>query len=270
MAAITDKFNKAANGTGIYPSIASVSAIREKNGSILTCDDLSGWSTDTPVHFSTYRLLPDGTVDTSTQSDWKGIVNGNTITQIIRLAGNSDSGHLVGDKVELNPTIGWLDDLITGILKSHNQDGTIKDGVIQTKNIADKAITSNKIAAKAIRSQNIDFETFPGYVYSTEEQIVGIWTDGKLIYKRTFTGIASSNGTVVVNGRALNIDTLIGAEGTIDTIDGQRWVFPSSNSDAKKANVFMNTGNKEVHLIIGSYMNNMSYTVTLRYTKTAN
>ncbi len=119
-------------------------------------------------------------------------------------------------------------------------------------------------------SQNIDFETFPGYVYSTEEQIVGIWTDGKLIYKRTFTGITSSNGTVVVNGRALNIDTLIGAEGTIDASDGQRWVFPSSNSDAKKANVFMNTGNKEVHLIIGSYMNNMSYTVTLRYTKTAN
>lgn len=211
MAAITDKFNKAANGTGIYPSIASVSAIREKNGSILTCDDLSGWSTDTPVHFSTYRLLPDGTIDTSTQSDWKGIVNGNTITQMIRLAGNSDSGHLVGDKVELNPTIGWLDDLITGILKSHNQDGTIKDGVIQTKNIADKAITSNKIAAKAIRSQNIDFETINQFNYSTDEQVMGAWIDGSMYYRKIVTGtLPSSNAEkVVIPGSISNLGQIL-------------------------------------------------------------
>lgn len=137
MAAITDKFNKAANGTGVYPSVASVTAIREQGGSILSCDDLAGWATDTAVHFSTYRLMADGTVDTTTQSDWKGIVSGNTITQITHLAGNNDNGHLVGDKVELNPTISWLGDLIDGILKSHNQDGTLKDSVIQSK-ITDK------------------------------------------------------------------------------------------------------------------------------------
>lgn len=155
MAAITDKFNKAANGTGTYPSIASVTSARAKDGSILSCDDLTGWATDTPVHFSTYRILPDGTVDTSTQSDWKGIVSGNSITQMTWLAGNKDAGHLVGDKIELNPTIGWLDDLITGILKSHNQDGSLKDSIVQSKNIASSAITSAKIANGAVSSGKI-------------------------------------------------------------------------------------------------------------------
>lgn len=159
MAAITDKFNKAANGNGTYPSIASVTMTREKNGSVLTCDDLTGWATDTAVHFSTYRLMPDDTVDASTQIDWKGIVNSNTITQMTRLAGNNDNGHLIGDKVELNPTIGWLDDLITGLLKSHNQDGSLKDNVIQAKNIATKTITASKIADNTVSSQNIDWST---------------------------------------------------------------------------------------------------------------
>lgn len=159
MAAITDKFNKAADGTGAYPSIASVTAARGEGGDILTCDDLSGWAKDTAVHFSTYRLLPDGTVDTNTQTDWKGIVVDNTITQMTRLAGAEDSGHLAGDKIELNPTIGWLDDLITGLLKSHNQDGTLKNNVVQTKNIAEAAITTEKLAKAAVKSDNVDCET---------------------------------------------------------------------------------------------------------------
>lgn len=158
MAAITDKFNKAADGTGAYPSIASVTAARGEGGDILICDDLSGWAKDTAVHFSTYRLLPDGTVDTNTQTDWKGIVVDNTITQMTRLAGAEDSGHLAGDKIELNPTIGWLDDLITGLLKSHNQDGTLKNSIVQTKNIAEAAITADKIANGAAKA-NMDWES---------------------------------------------------------------------------------------------------------------
>lgn len=178
MAAITDKFNKAANGTGAYPSVASITANREQGGSVLSCDDLAGWATDTPVHFSTFRLMADRTVDTSTQSDWKGIVNGNTITQMTRIAGAADSGHLVGDKVELNPTIGWLDDLITGILKSHNQDGSLKDGVVQTKNIVDGSITEAKLADKAVTSHNVDWETMKAFVpdyanMSTDNLITG-------------------------------------------------------------------------------------------------
>ncbi len=211
MAAITDKFNKAANGTGVYPSVASVTAIREQGGSILSCDDLAGWATDTAVHFSTYRLMADGTVDTTTQSDWKGIVSGNTITQITHLAGNNDNGHLVGDKVELNPTISWLDDLITGILKSYNQDGTLKDNIIQAKHIVNGAINNTKLAAKAVKSENVDFETISviaeptpvssvGLNTSTKIQTLKIPTNGKWKITAQFSGNSASDGAYIVEG----------------------------------------------------------------------
>lgn len=129
---ITDYFSKASSMNGDYPPVATVTAARSASGSILTCDSLSGWATDTPVHFSTFKMNADGTVDASTQTDWKGVVVNNSITEMTRLAGAADSGNAPGDRVELNPTIGWVDDLMTGLLVSHNQNGTLKSGLVPT------------------------------------------------------------------------------------------------------------------------------------------
>ena len=168
-ATITDKFNKAADGNGSYPTLATVSATRSASEATLACQDLTGWATDTPVHFSTYQLNSSGVVDTTTQTDWKGIVSGNTITNLTRIAGAADTGNAIGDIVELNPTIGWLDDLVTGLLASHKQDGSLKDNIVKSNNIdsaaigtakiADSAVTTAKIANSAVTSSKIDFTT---------------------------------------------------------------------------------------------------------------
>lgn len=187
-ATISDYFNKASNMGGSYPAVATVTAARSTGGSTLSCDDLSSWATDTPVHFSTFKVNADGTIDTATQTDWKGIVNGNTITDMTRLAGAADSGNASGDRVELNPTIGWLDDLITGILVSHKQNGGLKDSVVTESTIAtgavtntklgDGSVTSAKVATGAISSydkigddviqaRNIEFSTIKSYKSKT-------------------------------------------------------------------------------------------------------
>ena len=158
-ATITDYFNKASDMSGSYPVVATVSAARSTGGSTLSCDDLTGWATDTPVHFSTFQVASDGTIDTATQTDWKGIVSGNTITNLTRLAGAADSGNASGDRVELNPTIGWLDDLITGLLVSHKQNGGLKDSAVTENAIVTGAVTSSKIAPGAVTANNIDFTT---------------------------------------------------------------------------------------------------------------
>lgn len=129
---ITDKFNKASSMNGYYPRVATVTSARQAGASVLQCDDLSSWATDTAVHFSTYKVNADGTIDSTTQTDWKGIVSGNNITDLTWVAGAADSGSTSGDRVELNPTIGWLNDLIVGILASLNQDGTIKSSALPT------------------------------------------------------------------------------------------------------------------------------------------
>lgn len=154
-ATISDHFNKASDMSGAYPTVATVSATRSSGATTLSCDDLGGWATDTPVHFSTFQVNTDGTIDTTTQTDWKGIVSGNNITDLVRLAGAADSGNAAGDRVELNPTIGWLDDLVKGLLVSHLQDGTLKDGIVSTAKLADDAVTSAKIADDAVTNDHI-------------------------------------------------------------------------------------------------------------------
>ena len=152
---INDKFTKASNMDGNYPSVATVTAARAAGTTMLACDDLAGWATDTAVHFSTFKLNDDGTVDATSQTDWKGIVVNNTITEMTRLAGAVDSGNASGDRVELNPTIGWLDDLITGLLASHKQDGTLKDGIITTNSIINGAVEEAKIATDAVTTEKV-------------------------------------------------------------------------------------------------------------------
>ncbi|MBR0403090.1 hypothetical protein IJI55_00860 [Candidatus Saccharibacteria bacterium] len=159
MPTITDYFNKAADNSGSYPATSTVSATRNTGEQVLSCQDLTGWATDTPVHFTTYRLGQDGSINTTTQTDWKGIVVGNTITQLTRIAGAADSGHAIGDIVELNPTIGWLSDLVTGLLAIHNQDGTLKDGIVASNKLASSAVTKEKLAAAAVATDKIDWES---------------------------------------------------------------------------------------------------------------
>lgn len=191
---ITDKFNKAGNGSGTYPVVGIVSANRAANEAILSCEDLTGWATDTPVHFSTYRLAQDGTVDTTSQTDWKGIVNGNTITNLTRIAGANDTGNSVGDYVEMNPTIGWLDDIITGLLASHKQDGTLKDGIVSTAKIADSAITTSKIDSSAVTTPKVN----DGAITLAKQSRTSLYSDA--------TG---TTGTVTLSDSAANYSKIV-------------------------------------------------------------
>lgn len=120
---INDKFSEVSTGT--RPTTTTVASIRSAAGTSLVCDDLTGWATDTAVHFVTYQVDGQGNVVPGTQTDMKGIVNGNTIDSIV-VTGGTDNGNSVGDIVQQLPTAAWAKDLADGLLVSHNQDGTLK------------------------------------------------------------------------------------------------------------------------------------------------
>ena len=207
-ARITDYFNKASNMNGSYPPVATVTAARSTGGATLSCDDLSGWATDTPVHFSTFALASDGTVDTSTQTDWKGIVVSNTITEMTRLAGAADSGNASGDRVELNPTIGWLDDLVTGLLVSHKQNGALRDGVVTGSMLANATVGSDKLTSNAVTADKIDFTTLEGV------DIPYVGTNISLGYGMTSFMWRMAN-IVIISGSVINNQTLPNVETTL-------------------------------------------------------
>ena len=96
-AGINDKITKTFNSAN--PNVARVDTARTTGATTLSCDSLAGWPTDTAVHFSTYQINANNEVVNNTLTDWKGIVSGNSIGTLTRVAGAADSGNDIGDVV---------------------------------------------------------------------------------------------------------------------------------------------------------------------------
>src|SRR5690348_3916004 len=119
-----DKLSKTANG-GI-PVVATVQASRTSGVASLTVDTQTYWPTDTGIKFSTYKVDTSGNKVAGSQIDWKGVSNGtNTLNNMVRVGGASDTGNAIGDKVQMGPTAQWGEDLIEALINQHNQlDGS--------------------------------------------------------------------------------------------------------------------------------------------------
>lgn len=144
MVLITDKFHKASNGT--RAEATTLTAQKALGASTISTAALNGWPTDTVVDFQIYNTNTQGAIVAGSQSDWRGIVSGTTITQL-QLTGGSDTVYPIGAIVVALPTANWANSLVDGILTSLDQDGTIKaNGVDNTAALADSIVTSAKIA----------------------------------------------------------------------------------------------------------------------------
>lgn len=172
---IDDKFTKAFNSGN--PNVAKVKIARAKEDTELIADNLTGWPTDTAVHFSTYRVDTLNEIIPGTQIDWKGVVNNNSITNLRRLAGAVDDGSLVNDIIEMNPTAMWVNDLMDGILVSLNQDGSLNDA-------AKASVLSNPILTglvtlpnESVKAPNVDLATlYQKGIYTIPSRSMSAWT----------------------------------------------------------------------------------------------
>jgi len=135
---IADKFVDP-NSSG-RPVPTTLTAEKQVADGSITCASLSGWATDTAVHFVIYETDTDGNKIAGTQSDWKGIVSGSTITGLT-LTGGTDQVYPVGATVVASPTAGWGSDLVTGLLEEHKQDGTHGDLTADTITTPEATIT---------------------------------------------------------------------------------------------------------------------------------
>ena len=107
-----------------------------------------------------------------------------------------------------------------------------------------------------------------GSNYSTDEQIVGTWVNGKPIYQKTFTGTTSATTTSdSVAGTISNFDTLINSNGTI-FLSGAWGVNQHSLPYNNVAEYYVDDSNQIIIHKQNEIANNKQYMVTLQYTKT--
>jgi len=107
--------------------------------------------------------------------------------------------------------------------------------------------------------------------FSTEEQVVGKWIDGKPIYQRTFSVNTGSGGEVVYPLTGWNIDTVIFFTGVIEQIANGKKYYPSifyQGDNTYKCNAFCAyEGRNGFVIAVGSGYYNFNAYITLQYTK---
>jgi hypothetical protein len=234
-ASVNDKITDVRNSA--RPNTARVTTLRVATATNLACDSLTGWPTASKVHFVTYQVDTNNNVIAGTQLDCYGIVSANTITNLTVIDG-TDGGNAVGDIVEMLPTAAWAQDLADGLMASHDRDGTLKDGavdsadvlaanVVTTTKILDDAVTAAKLADSAVVTANI--------VDDSVTKAATVWNNvsfsGQTMTSSSFTDVTLATGSftttggdlllngwfsgfVVAPGNTINYKILIGATET--------------------------------------------------------
>jgi len=203
---INDKFNEST--TNARPVAATTTAIKTIGATTLTVDSLADWPTDTAVHFTMFEIDANNKEVANTRTDWKAIKTSATTLGTLTLQAGTDREYPIGSKVICAPTAAWADDLVEGLLVSHDQDGTLKtDSVDVTAVIKDSIITPAKLDS-----------TFKQGWFSGELPAVSSVThNGNRSYDVVF---ASTVASTLSPGMRLKLERTVAAPTTAFSLDG--------------------------------------------------
>lgn len=121
---------------------------------------------------------------------------------------------------------------------------------------------------KAVESSGGGGGGSAGEAYSTEEQVIGTWTDGKPLYRRVLEGItpATTNlNHLILDG--LHIDRIVNFSGFVypESAYTEPIVYSTTNS---RANIYCVSGTSLFMFMTSAANTNRPYNVIIEYTKT--
>lgn len=267
MSETLEKFGKA-SANNKKSEATTVKTARQPGESVLSCFDLSSFSTTHPVFFVTYKKIPDPDnakeVKIINETSWQAKVNpdNNTLTNLTLAPGYTDIGNEVGDCVECIPTAFWANSLIDGLNQTLDNNGKIKPEAIPNVTTA--------IKKGSITADKIDFTTMPDNKYSTDEINTGKkWINGKTIFQKTFVmgglGVAT---TIKKPHNISNLDMVIRIQGIAKENSIGATINLPHAADQQPYTVTVYADNTNVN--IQTYADQSGYTqsyVTLWYTK---
>ena len=132
-------------------------------------------------------------------------------------------------------------------------------------------IEANTESGKAAGAQAVKAmfgELNDNFTYSTDEQAIGTWIDGKPLYRVVFPfGALPNNTRKTVNSPVSNIDKVISLDGFISTVDGAYYPLPYVNTGSAGSIGFWYQNNA-VTAEAGANRSNCDAVVIMKYTKT--
>lgn len=203
-ASINDKFTEATNGSRPVPTTLTALLPSGASPGTATCGALTGWATATAVHFIIYTVDVNGRKVSGSQTDWKGVVSGSTITGLVLKAG-TNNGYSIGAVVEAAPTAAWADDVTEGIMVEHNQNGTHNAVTAASVTATGTVQGATLIATGDIQHRSVSLETIRSHLAKDFVQSGCVWTGDSYGSTRAASMTA---GVVYIGGKRVAVSSV--------------------------------------------------------------
>jgi len=171
-ASVNDQFMKTGENTATTLSAPGLTS----GGTSINVASTTNWPTDTKVTFAIDSVTTVAGKEVQTEgtyTEYEGIVaSGTSITNMTLVEGTAQSYSAGSSTRVYIPLSAYQNnELVDGLLVSHNQDGTLKadsvdtqsvqDGAVTTAKVANDAVTTGKVADGAVTTGKMDLTDYP-------------------------------------------------------------------------------------------------------------
>ena len=234
-----------------------------------------GFSVQSQCTTSYVKVIPGETYVISSNVDRSWVYN---ISKNIPKVGEEATSWMVasGKSVRVNIPSGYSYLNIRSHSESNNEDNLGQDiQVEQNTSVTEyEPYIDKKIYIKndnGVYEEFYDEEEHNKQVYSTEEQRIGTWIDGKPLYRKVFGGLQCPNNAVAsFSGILPNTDKIIRIEGISKTSMGSDEIYPIVFGKGEVDGIGLNLNQYSGSLFIVTTKDYSAYTcdVIVEYTKT--
>ncbi len=156
--------------------------------------------------------------------------------------------------------------IVTGNGKVYIDYGSRRLAVGGSPDLEMSDTSTNSIQNKIVKRyiDNIKNKTDKNFNFSTEEQEIGTWIDGKTLYRKVCHGTGWDNTLIA---KINNLSQIVSMKGVIKSIYNQWWNIPNYFAELNYC-TSIKCDKDEVRLITGAFFNeNSEYFITIEYTK---
>lgn len=153
-------------------AVATVQSVRAPLASTIVVDTVQGINGTFHATMGTPHTFVDPVtsetitvISEATAVDFRGHVDGGNLEIDAIAPGYTDNGSAVNDIVIIKPTTQWADAVADVLDVVHNDDGTLKDNVVNTADIVDDAVTAPKISGLDKSNLTVDSNPYKFRAY---------------------------------------------------------------------------------------------------------